>query len=241
MSAVLLGLSSCFDQPGQVAEENQYPDREPQFPGGPDQLADYLERQMNILSEAHPAGEVKVAFTVNTLGRLDDVRVVDGLSERLNEEAIRLISIMPIWEPGAVEGAAVPMEVVLTVPFRENVVPEGSVFKVVEQMPQFPGGNNQLYKYLAGNFHAPENLEDMGVKGRIYVQFVVTKEGKVSQVEVLRGIDHPEILGGSYGTLDQEAVRVVRSMPLWTPGYQRGEPVNTNLIVPFTISSESKK
>ena len=100
---------------------------------------------------------------------------------------------------------------------------ENKVFDIVEQPPLFPGGPAALMKYLSENTKYPVVAQENGVQGRVTVQFVVEKDGSISDVHVLRGVDP---------SLDKEAVRVVKSMPRWTPGKQNGITVRVNYRVP---------
>lgn len=100
---------------------------------------------------------------------------------------------------------------------------ENKVFDIVEQEPMFPGGQTALMKYLSEHTKYPVVAQENGVQGRITVQFVVEKDGSISDVHVLRGVDP---------SLDKEAVRVVKSMPRWTPGKQNGINVRVNYRVP---------
>lgn len=100
---------------------------------------------------------------------------------------------------------------------------ENKVFDIVEQQPLFPGGPAALMKYLSENTKYPVVAQENGVQGRVTVQFVVEKDGSISDVHVLRGVDP---------SLDKEAVRVVKSMPRWTPGRQNGITVRVNYRVP---------
>lgn len=103
------------------------------------------------------------------------------------------------------------------------------IFQRVEKMPEFPGGYAALAKYLGGNLRFPEEARDNGVQGRVYVKFIVNKEGHLQNIEILKGIDR---------ALDNEAIRVVQQMPYWTPGEQRGRPVNVACNLPITFSLE---
>jgi len=105
---------------------------------------------------------------------------------------------------------------------------EAEIFTVVEENPQFPGGDAALYKFLSEAIKYPEEAKELGIQGRVFVNFVVETNGSVSNVKVLRGIG---------GGCDEEAIRVVMSMPKWTPGKQRGIPVRVsyNLPIKFTL------
>ncbi|NVO20649.1 MAG: energy transducer TonB [Bacteroidetes bacterium] len=101
-------------------------------------------------------------------------------------------------------------------------------FTVVEQMPEFPGGEQSMMKFLRENIKYPQMARESGIAGSVYVTFVVNKSGQISDVRILRGIG---------GGCDEEALRVVRAMPSWIPGRQNGKsvPVQFNLPIKFTL------
>ncbi|HZW39593.1 MAG: energy transducer TonB [Syntrophothermus sp.] len=98
------------------------------------------------------------------------------------------------------------------------------VFEYVEEMPTYPGGQEALMQYFAANIVYPEIAKKAGVEGKVFVQFVVSKDGSISNATVLKGIG---------GGCDEEAIRVVRKMPKWIPGKQNGAPVNVNVKIPI--------
>ena len=100
------------------------------------------------------------------------------------------------------------------------------VFTVVEQMPSFPGGDAALMSYLANNIHYPTVAAENGVQGRVVVGFVVERDGSITDVRILRGVDP---------SLDREAMRVVKNMPRWTPGKQNGSAVRVKYQVPVAF------
>ena len=102
-------------------------------------------------------------------------------------------------------------------------VVEGQIFTVVEEQPSFPGGLPALFKYLAAEVKYPKIAQDNGIQGRVVTSFVVDKEGNIKQVKVERGVDP---------ALDAEALRVVKAMPKWIPGKQKGEVVAVRYILP---------
>ncbi len=103
---------------------------------------------------------------------------------------------------------------------------EAQVFFIVENMPTFPGGDLELRKYIAQNIQYPEIAKENGIQGKVYIQFVVNKKGKVEQVKVVRGVDP---------SLDKEAIRVISNLPAWAPGSQRGKPVKVSFTVPINF------
>ena len=108
-----------------------------------------------------------------------------------------------------------------------------TIYNVAETMPQFPGGPNELMKYLSENTKYPESAKANKIEGRVFVSFVIEKDGSVTNAEVMRGIDKE---------CDAEAVRVVSSMPKWQPGTQNGEAVRCRFTVPFIFKfNDSEK
>ena len=103
---------------------------------------------------------------------------------------------------------------------------ENKVFDVVEQMPSFPGGMGALMSWLSQNIKYPVIAAENGVQGRVIVQFVVEKDGSVTDVRVAKSVDP---------SLDKEAQRVVKSMPRWIPGKQNGSAVRVKYTVPVTF------
>lgn len=108
----------------------------------------------------------------------------------------------------------------------EPPVVEDKVFEVVEQQPSFPGGTAALMQYLSSNIKYPVVAQENGVQGRVVVGFIVDKDGSITNVNVLRGVDP---------SLDREAERVVKSMPKWVPGKQNGQAVKVKFNVPVTF------
>lgn len=97
------------------------------------------------------------------------------------------------------------------------------IFTVVEKMPQFPGGDGELLKFIGKSVKYPVIAQENGIQGRVVCSFTVNKDGKIVDAVVLRGVDP---------SLDKEALRVINSMPAWTPGEQRGKPVRVKYTVP---------
>ena len=116
-----------------------------------------------------------------------------------------------------VEVKYVPVQVV------EEEPEEQTIFEVVENMPDFPGGQAALMQYLAKNIKYPTIAQENGTQGRVIVQFVVNKDGSIVDAKVVRSVDP---------YLDKEALRVINTMPKWKPGMQRGKPVRVKFTVP---------
>ncbi|MDR0977181.1 MAG: TonB family protein [Prevotellaceae bacterium] len=120
----------------------------------------------------------------------------------------------------AVEVKYVPVAV------EEEAVDEEEIFEIVETMPQFPGGPAALMKFLSSNIQYPTIAQENGVSGRVTVSFVVNRDGSVVDAVVAKSVDP---------YLDKEALRVVKTMPKWSPGMQRGKAVRVKYSVPVTF------
>ena len=113
----------------------------------------------------------------------------------------------------------------------EEASDEVPVFRVVEEMPEFPGGMGECLKFLGKNIKYPVEAQKAGVQGKVIVQFVVEKDGNIANPKVVRSID-PD--------LDGEAIRVISIMPKWKPGMQKGQPVRVKYTVPVTFRLDGK-
>ncbi len=110
----------------------------------------------------------------------------------------------------------------------EPEIKEEEIYEVVEEQAEFPGGMGALYEYMQRNYRYPEYCKELGLEGVVVVQFVVEKDGRVSNIHVKHStVDCPPA--------DSEAVRVVRSMPRWKPARVQGRPVRSWFVLPFTL------
>lgn len=120
--------------------------------------------------------------------------------------------------------AVEPVEVVMVA---EEVVEEEEIFQIVEESPGFPGGEEALHEFIRKNLSYPVAAQESGIQGRVYVGFVVEKDGSVTDVQILRGIG---------GGCDEAAIRVVKALPKWTPGKQRGRAVRCRYSIPISFT-----
>ncbi|WP_294479585.1 TonB family protein [uncultured Bacteroides sp.] len=120
----------------------------------------------------------------------------------------------------------VQTSVAITEAEKKDEIGDEEVFEVVEQMPEYPGGNQELMKFLSSNIKYPTNAIENKIEGRVIIQFIVSKDGNLKNVKIVRSIDKE---------LDAEALRVINAMPKWKPGMQKGEVVNVRYTVPVTF------
>jgi protein TonB len=115
---------------------------------------------------------------------------------------------------------------VITMGRDEDVEDDSPVFFIVEEMPEFPGGEMALRQFIANAIKYPVIAQENGIQGKVYVSFVVGKDGQVSGAKIIRGVDP---------SLDKEAIRVVNSLPRWKPGKQQGKTVRVSFSVPISF------
>ncbi len=124
------------------------------------------------------------------------------------------------------ENTQTTVHIVETIEIEEEEEVEPVAFAAVENKPEFPGGEVALLKHVAENTKYPPIAKENGVSGRVFVQFVIDKTGAVTKVQVMRGVDP---------ALDAEAIRVVKTLPKWKPGSQRGKPVPVTYVLPINF------
>ena len=131
------------------------------------------------------------------------------------------------FHEGSEEGSKVMDEQKTIVEEKHEVEEEKVIHNIVEQMPSFPGGPNALAQFLQKNLKYPPIAEENGIKGRVTCQFVVERDGSITDVKVVRGVDP---------SLDREAMRVIKAMPKWIPGKQNGKAVRVRFTCPITFT-----
>jgi protein TonB len=123
---------------------------------------------------------------------------------------------------GPIDTATKVIEVIVDEP-KEKIVEEVFESFAIQEKPQFPGGDAALIQYVAEHTKYPVIAQENGIEGTVYIRFVVTKSGDVGEAKVMRAVDP---------LLEEEALRVVKSLPKWTPGKNNGNPVNVWFIIP---------
>ncbi len=119
------------------------------------------------------------------------------------------------------------IEEVIFTPQQVTAIPEervDEIFVIVEEQPNPKGGMQEFYKYVSDNLKFPARAARMGIEGRVFIEFIVEKDGSLTDIKVAKGIG---------GGCDEEAVRVISAAPKWNPGKQRGKPVRVRMIMPI--------
>nr|WP_320119916.1 M56 family metallopeptidase [uncultured Marinifilum sp.] len=241
----------------------QIADIMPEYPGGVRALRKYISSHTKYPKDAEQnriEGRVFVSFVVGKQGEVKNVNVVRGVYPSLDKEAKRLISGLGKWKPGENKNNLVNVAYTIPINFElanliveplnvpdpvyseiknasdyhlENILkmrdlrPEHNEYIVVEKMPQFAGGRVGLRKFIARSVKYPILAVEQGYEGRVYVRFMVNKDGSVSDAHIIKGANVE---------LNNEALRVINSMPNWIPGEQHGTKVNVSYTIPIRFS-----
>ena len=219
----------------------------PQYTGGEEAMMKYVSENIKYPQAAKDkniAGRVFVSFVVEKDGSVNEVKVMRGIGGGCDEEAVRVIKGMPKWKPGIQKGKPVRVSYQIPINFKladdaqtksakkteankPDMKPDkDGVYQIVEEMPQYPGGEQAMMDFVSKNVVYPKEAQEKGISGRVFVSFIVEKDGSVSNVDVKRGIG---------GGCDDEAVRVIKAMPKWKPGKQDGKPVRVSYMMPITF------
>ena len=168
-----------------------------------------------------------VKFTAPIIKKDEEVKEEDEIKLDEVQKSDKAVGAFTVEGNDEVGGAVLKAKEDIAAPEPpKHVVEETKIFTVVEQMPMFPGGDAALMGYLRDNMHYPTVAAENGVQGRVVVGFVVERDGSITDVNVIRSVDP---------SLDREAMRVVKSMPRWTPGKQNGSAVRVKYQVPVAF------
>ena len=207
----------------------------PQFPGGEAALINFLNANIKYPPKAAQdkiEGKVIVQFMVKKTGKIDDVKVLRSVRKDLDNEAVRVVKMMPDFIPAKQNGEVTDMLYTIPVSFKlfdemqPLTVSEGSDVPDDFQPPMFPGGERALMEFLKENVKYPPMAAKRKTQGRVVMTFVVDKTGKVNEIKVAKSVDI---------YLDTEAIRVCKLLPDFIPARQNGEPVSVWFTLPITF------
>lgn len=168
-----------------------------------------------------------VKFTAPIIKKDSEVKEEDEIKLDEVQKSDKAVGAFTVEGNDEVGGAVLKAKEDIAAPEPpKHVVEETKIFTVVEQMPMYPGGEAALMGYLRDNIKYPTVAAENGVQGRVVVGFVVERDGSITDVNILRGVDP---------SLDREAMRVVKSMPRWNPGKQNGSAVRVKYQVPVSF------
>jgi TonB family protein len=191
----------------------------PEYPGGELALKNFIDSTFIYPPNEFNSirGVVWVNFIIDTLGVVNSVHVVRGLTLLIDEEAQRVVENLPDFFPGYRDGNKI--EVRYTVPIK--------ITKFIVPNAYFPGGSLAMAHFIQNNYNYPNVLQETKIEGVIWTNFLVNKDGTISNIEVVKGVQKD---------FDKEAVRVIEIMPIWVPArYSNGTTTAVYMTVPFKI------
>lgn len=230
-------------------------DVRPTFPGGHEKLMEWLSQHIQYPQNAydsHIQGRVFVRFLVKEDGSVVDAKIVESIFPLLDEEALRVVTTLPKFNPAILDGKAFEYWFTIPITFRledylkNNEITESSaiiatnsknkddittnseenkIYHAVEQMPEYPGGQAALLKFIGDNLKYPEEMNGC-FQGSVIVRFYVDTLGHVCDPQIVRGMD---------SALDREVLRVIRLFPDFIPGQHEGKKVNVYMNLPVSF------
>lgn len=192
-------------------------------------IQNYLSGADKLELESDSAGNIYLVKANNDISIQNNLKKIKSTAQKEIPEQIvqqaKQASLETI-ESKAAESVVEPTVTVVAHSKRKVAENKETVFFIVEEMPEFPGGDLALRKFIAGSIKYPVVAQENGIQGKVYVTFVVSETGHVKGARIARGVDP---------SLDKEAMRVVSSLPRWKPGYQKGIAVNVSYTVPINF------
>lgn len=234
------------------------PDIDPMFGGGSYGMSNFIMQNMNYPQESidrKAEGLVVWTFIVEKDGTMNNFEIIHRADSALDQEALRIIKLMPPWRPAKYNGEFVRAKTYVPMLFKLNngkrvaarnpqppvqspikidsvIMGDEKIYSIVDQMPQFPGGEERLASFLTTNLEYPRQARQDGLQGRILCSFVVGKDGRISDIQVVEGVDV---------SLNDEAVRLLSVMPAWNPGINEGEKVRVRCVLPIDFKITEAK
>jgi len=160
------------------------------------------------------------------------MRSINNLPPKVVTDSLEATPFIPITDVinATIKDGNVIDSVVYTDPVTPEIPAEEKIFVAVEEMPEYPGGNPALFKYISENLIYPPDAQINNIQGRVILKFVVNRNGSVDRIEIIRSID---------SLLDNEAIRVVKTLPKFRPGKQGGVPVPVWFSLPVLFKIEN--
>jgi TonB family protein len=202
-------------------------DEIPEFLGGTDELYVFFAKNLQY-SGCDIRGNVKLRGVINSEGKAEKCKIIKSLHPDLDAEVLRLVNIMPVWKAGKLNGKPVNVYIEFTIPFH---IENGKLItEYAETMPEFPGGEEEMFAFLNRNLRYPTETFEKGIQGIVVVRFMINEKGKIVS---------PEIIHSVSSELDREVMRFVSIMPDWIPGQKDGKNVDCwyTLSVSFRTSN----
>ena len=252
VSFSVFAAGNTSNPPGKIYDNPELPSI---YTGGAAEMHKFIARSLQYPREAaenDKQGLVVYTFVVEEDGSLTNFELIHRADEQLNEEALRILKMMPPWRPAKNGNKIVRSTNYVPMYFKLNKnamatasrtttatsgdvyakkdeqIVNSEVYSIVDKMPEYPYGERGLAEFIAHQIRYPKEARQEGVEGRILCSFIVAADGAISNIEIVNGV-HPQ--------LDREAMRVLSLMSKWNPGERNGEKVNVKCLLPidFTI------
>lgn len=209
------------------------PEFYPSYPGGEQELFEFLDSNL-VYPESEKLygiyGKVYVQFFVEKDGSLSNFEVKRSPHELLSKEALRVCKLMPKkWEPGGYYSpngkVYTKCRMVLPIKFQnQNDILDATFYYPI--LPSFPGGDSARIDFINKNLNKPKDIKSQPIKGKVYCQFTVEKDGSLSNFKIIRSPND---------ILSQEVLRVMKLMPNWNPAIEKHIPISWQLVQPFNF------
>ncbi len=213
----------------------------PQFLGSIDSLVQYVKTKTEFsrqVQEQELTGYSHFTIVTNENGKITSAKAHAGIMDQGIGELLNAFLNMPNWNPAVFNEKTVKFQSDLSITYYDDVIEiypivvsqpsMDEVYSIVEKMPEFPGGPMEMMKYIQKSIQYPQSAKEDGLTGKIFLRFVVSAEGSIANVQILKGIKKCQ-------ACNKEAVRVIRNMPKWKPGTQNGKPVPVFFNLPINF------
>jgi len=206
-------------------------DEEPTYPGGYISLMNFISENIKYpeIAKANGVqGETLLIFIIEKDGTISKIEVLKSLSKECDEEAIRVLKLMPKWESGKNKNKPIRFKMNMPISFLlTNDKGNDSIYSSCEENPEYNGGVESLTKFLAKNIRYPRIAREDGDKGKVVMTFVIEKDGSISDIKIIKSVSKE---------CDEEAIRVLKLTPKWKPAKQKGEFVRFQYFLPITFN-----
>jgi TonB family protein len=165
---------------------------------------------------------VKVGFCIEKDGSVSNINLIERQDSIFNQEALRIISIMPKWIPATEDGENISKMLTQNVSF--GTLTAYHIYSVIEQLPTFMDGQASISQYISSHLEYPKEAIKNKIEGTVILRFIIDRDGNVTKPTVFKGIG---------GGCDEEAIRIISNMPKWKPGKQNGKTVSVWYTLPI--------
>ncbi|WP_338769151.1 energy transducer TonB [Bernardetia sp. ABR2-2B] len=208
----------------------------PTYEGGMNEFYKYISENLTYppnAKEKNITGKVFIQFVVDKDGSIVDAKVVKSVDKELDAEALRVIQNSPKWIAGKQRGKNVKVRMNIPIVFTlDKASEQESIFTIVEKPAHYKGGMDAFYKYVRKNLKYPESALESELEGRVFVVFVVDKEGNITETSIGKSLS-PDC--------DAEAIRLLEESNQWTPAEQRGRKVKVRMNIPIVFKLDPKE